>query len=132
LVLGKSLYYARNYAGSAEAPEEGTRLWEMEGGVPSVFEKLYLEQCRSALAAGLGSVTECGYQHDNGASLWSGKSVMSHRAMSVVSCVKEGRSLTNIPKLKPRQFVSREKVRAVLRGSKRDGYVSEYSTRDFL
>ena len=119
-VLGRSLYYARDYAGSAEALEESARLWEEGGLRPSVFDAAHLEECRGALAAGLGGGAARGEAGapggggggvpDDGASLGGGKSVASH-AMSVVTCVKEGKSLSNIPKLKPPRFVSREKVR---------------------
>merc|ERR1719217_940056 len=40
----------------------------------------------------------------------AGKSIISSGVKSVVSSVKEGKSLSNIPKLKPPRFVSREKA----------------------
>jgi len=101
-VLGKSLYYSKDYSGSIEALEECERIWKEHGGKLSVFDEAYLDQCQEALDAGLGT------DHDDGMSLGGGKSVMSLH--SVVSCVKEGRSMTNIPKLKPPRFVSREKA----------------------
>lgn len=101
-VLGKSLYYSKDYSGSIEALEECELIWKEFGGKLSVFDEAYLDQCHEALDAGLGA------DHDDGMSLGGGKSVMSLH--SVVSCVKEGRSMTNIPKLKPPRFVSREKA----------------------
>jgi len=101
-VLGKSLYYTKDYSGSIEALEECERIWKQHGGKLSVFDEAYLDQCREALDAGLG------VDHDDGMSLGGGRSV--HTVRSVVSCVKEGKSMSNIPKLKPPRFVSREKV----------------------
>ena len=98
-VLGKSLYYSKDYHGSIEALEECERIWRKEGGKLSVFDEAYLDQCREALDAGLGGGDD------------DGKSVMSTGVKSVVSYVKEGKSMSNIPKLKPPRFVSREKVR---------------------
>ena len=108
-VLGKSLYYAKDYHGSIEAFEECERIWKMSGGKLSVFDEAYLDQCREAIDAGLG------VDHDdhslNGGKSVSGKSVMSYGVKSVVSSVREGKSISNIPKLKPPRFVPREKVR---------------------
>ena len=104
-VLGKSLYYSKDYQGSIEALEECERIWKDNGGKLSVFDEAYLDQCREALDAGLG------VDHDDGQSLGGGKSVVSHHTVkSVVSAVKEGKSISNIPKLKPPRFVSREKA----------------------
>mmetsp|Transcript_36429 Transcript_36429/g.76745 ORF Transcript_36429/g.76745 Transcript_36429/m.76745 type:complete len:633 (+) Transcript_36429:676-2574(+) len=103
-VLGKSLYYTKDYHGAIEAFEECEDIWKKNGGKLSVFDEAYLDQCREALDAGLG------VDHDDGMSLGGGKSVMSNGVKSVVSSVKEGKSLTNIPKLKPPRFVSREKA----------------------
>ncbi|KAL7544046.1 hypothetical protein ACHAXR_013485 [Thalassiosira sp. AJA248-18] len=104
-VLGKSLYYSKDYSGSIEALEECERIWKMNGGKLSVFDEAYLDQCREALDAGLG----VDQNHvDDGMSIGGGKSVMTVK--SAVSCVKEGKSFSNIPKLKPPRFVSREKA----------------------
>eukprot|EP00984_Skeletonema_dohrnii_P018973 scaffold8991_cov155-Skeletonema_dohrnii-CCMP3373.AAC.18 len=103
-VLGKSLYYAKDYRGAVEAFEECERVWEQNGGKLSVFDEAYLDQAHDALDAGLG------VDHDDGASVGGGRSVMSYGVKSVVSCVKEGRSISNIPKLKPPRFVSREEA----------------------
>ena len=103
-VLGKSLYYSKDYHGAIEALEECERIWKDNGGKLSVFDEAYLEQSREALDAGLG------VDHDDGASLGGARSVMSTGVKSVVTCVKEGKSLSNIPKLKPPRFVSREAV----------------------
>jgi tetratricopeptide (TPR) repeat protein len=103
-VLGKSLYYAKDYRGAVEAFEECERVWEQNGGKLSVFDEAYLDQAHDALDAGLG------VDHDDGVSVGGGRSVMSYGVKSVVSCVKEGRSISNIPKLKPPRFVSREEV----------------------
>lgn len=103
-VLGKSLYYSKDYQGSIEALEESDRILKINGGKLSVFDEAYLEQCREALDAGLG------VEHDDGLSLGGGKSVMSSGVKSVVTCIKEGKSIFNIPKLKPPRFVPREKV----------------------
>ncbi len=103
-VLGKSLYYSKDYHGSIEALEECERIWRDNGGKLSVFDEAYLEQSREALGAGLG------VDNDDGVSLGGAKSVMSTGVKSVVSSVKEGKSLSNIPKLKPPRFVSREAV----------------------
>ncbi|KAL3767706.1 hypothetical protein ACHAW5_001802 [Stephanodiscus triporus] len=102
-VLGKSLYYSKDYQGSIEALEESDRILKINGGKLSVFDEAYLEQCREALDAGLG------VEHDDGLSLGGGKSVMSSGVKSVVTCIKEGKSIFNIPKLKPPRFVPREK-----------------------
>ncbi|KAL7549217.1 hypothetical protein ACHAWF_012490 [Thalassiosira exigua] len=107
-VLGKSLYYCKDYQGAMEALEESARVWESCGGRPSVFDEAYLDQCREALDAGLGA------DNDDGTSVGGGRSVVSngaHTVKTVVSCVKEGKSISNIPKLKPPRFVPREKVR---------------------
>lgn len=103
-VLGKSLYYAKDYRGAIEALEECERVWMKNGGKLSVFDEAYLDQAHDALDAGLG------VDYDDGASMGGGKSVMSYGVKSVVSCVKEGKSISNIPKLKPPRFVSREEV----------------------
>lgn len=103
-VLGKSLYYSKDYQGSIEALEECERIWKDNGGKLSVFDEAYLEQSREALDAGLG------VDYDDGVSLGGAKSVMSTGVKSVVTSVKEGKSLSNIPKLKPPRFVSRETV----------------------
>jgi len=98
-VLGKSLYYSKDYQGSIEALEECERIWKDNGGKLSVFDEAYLDQCREALDAGLGADVD------------DGKSIISHHTVkSVVTCMKEGRSVSNIPKLKPPRFVSREKA----------------------
>jgi len=98
-VLGKSLYYSNDYQGSVEALQECDRIWKENGGNLSVFDQAYLDQCREALDAGLGAVDQ------------DDKSVMSHHTLkSVVSHVKDGTSISNIPKLKPPRFVSREKA----------------------
>ncbi len=103
-VLGKSLYYSKDYQASIEALEESERILKKYGGKLNVFDEAYLEQCREALDAGLG------VDHDDGLSLGGGKSVMSSGVKSVVTCIKEGKSISNIPKLKPPRFVPREKV----------------------
>lgn len=103
-VLGKSLYYSKDYHGSIEALEECERIWKAHGGKLSVFDEAYLDQCHEAIDAGLG------VEHDDGTSVGGGKSVMSNGVKSVVSCVKEGKSISNIPKLKPPRFVPREKA----------------------
>ena len=103
-VLGKSLYYAKDYRGAVEALDECERVWMKIGGKLSVFDEAYLDQAHDALDAGLG------IDHDDGASIGGGKSVVSYGVKSVVSCVKEGRTISNIPKLKPPRFVSREEV----------------------
>ena len=74
------------------------------GGKLSVFDEAYLDQAHEAMDAGMG------VDYDDGASLGGGKSVMSYGVKSVVSCVKEGKSISNIPKLAPPRFVSREEV----------------------
>jgi tetratricopeptide (TPR) repeat protein len=102
--LGKSLYYSKDYQGSIEALEESERIWKNNGGKLSVFDEAYLEQCREALDAVLG------VENDDGLSLGGGKSVMSSGVKSVVTCIKEGKSICNIPKLKPPRFVPREEV----------------------
>jgi tetratricopeptide (TPR) repeat protein len=107
-VLGKSLYYSKDYQASIEALEESERILKKYGGKLNVFDEAYLEQCREALDAGLG------VDHDDGLSLGGGKSVMSSGVKSVVTCIKEGRSIFNIPKLKPPRFVPREKVRTFM------------------
>jgi hypothetical protein len=101
-VLGKSLYYTKDYHGAIEALEECDRVWKLNGGKLSVFDEAYLEQCHEALDAGLGD-------HD-GASVGGGASIVSNGVKSVVSTLKEGKPLTNIPKLKPPRFVSREQA----------------------
>lgn len=103
-VLGKSLYYAKDYRGAVEAFEECERVWDQNGGKLSVFDEAYLDQAHDALDAGLG------IDYDDAASVAGGKSVMSYGVKSVVSSVKEGKSISNIPKLKPPRFVSREEV----------------------
>jgi tetratricopeptide (TPR) repeat protein len=103
-VLGKSLYYTKDYHGAIEALEECDRVWKLNGGKLSVFDEAYLEQCHEALDAGLGN------DHADGASLGGGASVVSNGVKSVVSTLKEGKPLTNIPKLKPPRFVSREQA----------------------
>lgn len=107
-VLGKSLYYAKDYKGAIEAFEECERVWEQNGGKLSVFDEAYLDQAHDALDAGLG------VDHDDAVSVGGGRSVMSYGVRSVVSSVKEGRSISNIPKLKPPRFVSREEVSSFL------------------
>lgn len=102
-VLGKSLYYTKDYHGAIEALEECDRVWKLNGGKLSVFDEAYLEQCHEALDAGLGT------DHD-GVSVGGGASVISNGVKSVVSTLKEGKPLTNIPKLKPPRFVSREQA----------------------
>jgi len=97
-VLGKSLYYTKDYHGSIEALEECERIWKEHGRILSVFDEAYLDQSREALDAGLG------VDHADD------RSVMSNGVKSVVSWAKEGKSLSNIPKLKPPRFVSREKA----------------------
>eukprot|EP00804_Cyclotella_cryptica_P006380 CCRYP_014266-RB/>CCRYP_014266-RB protein AED:0.18 eAED:0.18 QI:236/1/1/1/1/0.85/7/3669/1526 len=103
-VLGKSLYYSKDYQGAMEAFEECDRVWKLNGGKLSVFDEAYLEQCHEALDAGLG------VEHADGVSLGGGASVVSAGVKSVVSTLKEGKPLTNIPKLKPPRFVSREQA----------------------
>ena len=103
-VLGKSLYYQKDYTSAIEALEECDRVWKLNGGKLSVFDEACLEQCHEALDAGLGA------DHTDGASVGGGASVMSNGVKSVVSTLKEGKPLTNIPKLKPPRFVSREEV----------------------
>mmetsp|Transcript_31649 Transcript_31649/g.67035 ORF Transcript_31649/g.67035 Transcript_31649/m.67035 type:complete len:751 (+) Transcript_31649:122-2374(+) len=100
-VLGKSLYYSEDYQGAMEAFEECDRVWKKNGAKLSVFDEAYLEQCREALDAGMG------VDHGDGTSISGGASVS---VISVISSVKEGKSLTNIPKLKPPRFVSREQA----------------------
>lgn len=102
-VLGKSLYYAKDYRGAVEALEECERVLRKNGGKLSVFDEAYLDQAHEAMDAGLG------IDYDD-ASIGGGRSVMSHGVKSVVSSVKEGKSISNIPKLKPPRFVSREEV----------------------
>mmetsp|Transcript_5012 Transcript_5012/g.11063 ORF Transcript_5012/g.11063 Transcript_5012/m.11063 type:complete len:681 (+) Transcript_5012:117-2159(+) len=97
-VLGKSLYYTKDYHGSIEALEECERIWKEHGRTLSVFDEAYLDQSREALDAGLG------------VDVADDKSVMSNGVKSVVSWAKEGKSLSNIPKLKPPRFVPREKA----------------------
>jgi hypothetical protein len=102
-VLGKSLYYTKDYYGAMEALEECDRVWKLNGGKLSVFDEAYLEQCHEALDAGLGA--------DNAdMSVAGGVSIVSNGVKSVVSTLKEGKPLTNIPKLKPPRFVSREQA----------------------
>lgn len=103
-VLGKSLYYTKDYHGAIEALEECDRVWKLNGGKLSVFDEAYLEQCHQALDAGLG------VDHADGVSLGGGASVISNGVKSVVSTLKEGKPLSNIPKLKPPRFVSREQA----------------------
>ena len=103
-VLGKSLYYAKDYRGAVEALEECERVWVNNGGKLSVFDEAYLDQAHEAMDAGMG------VDYDDGASVGGGRSVMSYGVKSVVSCVKEGKSISNIPKLAPPRFVSREEV----------------------
>ncbi|KAL7473680.1 hypothetical protein ACHAXS_014179 [Conticribra weissflogii] len=103
-VLGKSLYYSKDYQGAMEAFEECDRVWKKNGAKLSVFDEAYLEQCREALDAGMG------VDYGDGTSISGGASVS---VISVISSVKEGKSLTNIPKLKPPRFVSREQVSAL-------------------
>ena len=103
-VLGKSLYYAKDYRGAVEAFEECERVSEKNGGKLSVFDEAYLDQAHDALDSGMG------IDNDDGVSVGGGRSVMSYGVKSVVSCVKEGKSISNIPKLKPPRFVSREEV----------------------
>lgn len=103
-VLGKSLYYTKDYQGAIEALEECDRVWKLNGGKLSVFDEAYLEQCHQALDAGLG------IDHADGASVGGGASVTSLGVKSVVSTLKEGKPLSNIPKLKPPRFVSREEA----------------------
>ena len=103
-VLGKSLYYTKDYNGAIEALEECDRVWKLNGGKLSVFDEAYLEQCHQALDAGLG------VDHADGVSLGGGASVISNGVKSVVSTLKEGKPLSNIPKLKPPRFVSREQA----------------------
>ena len=103
-VLGKSLYYTKDYQGAIEALEECDRVWKLNGGKLSVFDEAYLEQCHQALDAGLG------VDHGDGASVGGGASVASLGVKSVVSTLKEGKPLSNIPKLKPPRFVSREQA----------------------
>ena len=100
-VLGKSLYYSKDYQGAMEALVECDRVWKNNGGKLSVFDEAYLEQCREALDAGLG------IDHGDGMSVGGGASVS---VMSIISSVRDGKSISNIPKLKPPRFVSREQV----------------------
>lgn len=97
-VLGKSLYYTKDYTGSVDALEECERICKRHGRALSVFDEAYLDQCREALEAGLGP------DHPDD------KSIISNGVKSVVSWAKEGKSLSSIPKLKPPRFVSREKA----------------------
>ena len=105
-VLGKSLYYTKDYHGSIEAFEECDRIMTASGGKLSVFDEAYLDQCHEALEAGL----QADESVMNDMASLAGKSIISSGVKSVVSSVKEGKSLSNIPKLKPPRFVSREKV----------------------
>ena len=105
-VLGKSLYYTKDYHGSIEALEECDRIMTASGGKLSVFDEAYLDQCHEALDAGL----QADESVINDMSSVAGRSIISSGVKSVVSSVKEGKSLSNIPKLKPPRFVSREKV----------------------
>mmetsp|Transcript_9333 Transcript_9333/g.21151 ORF Transcript_9333/g.21151 Transcript_9333/m.21151 type:complete len:665 (+) Transcript_9333:235-2229(+) len=105
-VLGKSLYYTKDYHGSIEALEECDRIMTASGGKLSVFDEAYLDQCHEALDAGLQADDSV----INDMASVAGKSIISSGVKSVVSSVKEGKSLSNIPKLKPPRFVSREKA----------------------
>ena len=104
-VLGRSLYYSHDYFGSIESFEESQRIRINYGVKLSVIDKEYVDLCREALDAGLS------VENDDGLSFGGGKSVMSNGVKSVVSCIKEGRNISNIPRLKPPRFVPREKVR---------------------
>jgi tetratricopeptide (TPR) repeat protein len=104
-VLGRSLYYSHDYNGSIESFEESQRIRINYGVKLSVIDKEYIDLCREALDAGLS------VENDDGLSFGGGKSVMSNGVKSVVSCIKEGRNISNIPRLKPPRFVPREKVR---------------------
>lgn len=104
-VLGRSLYYSHDYYGSIESFEESQRIRINYGVKLSVIDKEYVDLCREALDAGLS------VENNDGLNFGGGKSVMSNGVKSVVSCIKEGRNISNIPRLKPPRFVPREKVR---------------------
>ena len=94
-LLGRSLFYCKDYAGTIIALEEPLRLIQPHED-PSVYDKAYLKKAQEALAASAS---------DNATVCTVATSFTSTTLKSTYTT-----SSKSIPKLKPPRFVSREKI----------------------
>ena len=98
-LLGRSLFYLKDYAGTVIALEESIRLMQPQEE-PNVFDKAYLTKAQDALAA---SHSDDQTAHTAGTAYTS----MTLRSTYTASTSKSSK---HVPKLKPPRFVPREDI----------------------